>query len=224
MSTWLITGANRGIGLEFVRQLAARNQRVIAVCRNPQAAAEARTIAARTLAADVSNEASLAALAAELGGEPIDVLINNAGVSSETRTLADCTAERLASVLTVNAIGPILTTRALLPRLRDSKRRLIVHISSQLGSIANNTGGSSYGYRASKAAINQLNRSLAAELAPDGFTCLAMHPGWVRTDMGGPNATLSPQQSVASMLGVLDAATPAQNGAFLNFDGTVLPW
>jgi NAD(P)-dependent dehydrogenase (short-subunit alcohol dehydrogenase family) len=100
----------------------------------------------------------------------------------------------------------------------------VCNITSQLGSIGNNTGGSSYGYRASKAALNQMNRSLAAELAGEGFKCLAVHPGWVRTDMGGPNATLSVEESTRQILSTIGRAGAAENGGFFNFDGERLPW
>jgi NAD(P)-dependent dehydrogenase (short-subunit alcohol dehydrogenase family) len=124
----------------------------------------------------------------------------------------------------VNSFAPILVAKAMLANLRAGHRKTIVNISSQLGSITNNTGGSSYGYRASKAALNQLNRSLSNELASERFTCAVVHPGWVRTDMGGSNADLTTEQSVASMVRVFDAFTPARNGSFLNYDGTTLPW
>ena len=168
---------------------------------------------------------SIAGLADRIGPTPIDVLINNAGIASRaSKLLAQLDAEEIAHVLMVNAVAPILVARAVLPNLRAAGRRTIVQITSQLGSIANNTGGSSYGYRASKAALNQLNRSLASELRPDGFACLAIHPGWVKTDMGGTDADLTVEDSVSNMLRVIDGATPAQSGAFLSYDGTPLPW
>lgn len=224
MATYLITGANRGIGLEYATQLRARGETVIATCRDVDKAAELKATGAEVLALDVADEQSISDLGKKLEDRAIDVLINNAGVSSTSKSLADCTKEELAKVLLINSIAPMLVTKAVLPSLKKGSTKLIVHISSQLGSIANNTGGSSYGYRASKAALNQFNRSLSAELAPLGYHTLCMHPGWVRTDMGGPNATLSTEESVRSMLGVISKAREVASGSFLNFDGKPLPW
>ncbi len=226
-STYLITGASRGIGLEFARVLSARGDRVIAAVRDP---AGAKALAAlgsnvRLIQLDVADALSIASLPERIGPAPIDVLINNAGVASRaSKSIAQLEAAELAQVLMINSIAPMLVVRSVLPNLRSGKRRTIIQITSQLGSIANNDGGSSYGYRASKAALNQLNRSLANELRSEAFACLAIHPGWVKTDMGGPGADLTVQQSVAHMLRVIDAATPARSGAFLNYDGAPLPW
>jgi NAD(P)-dependent dehydrogenase (short-subunit alcohol dehydrogenase family) len=200
---------------------------VIATARTPSKATDLAAVQGNIsiVELDVSDPASIAGLATRIGADPIDVLINNAGVASRgSKTLADLKADELASVLMVNAIAPMLVTSALIGRLRESSRKAIVHISSQLGSIANNSGGSSYGYRASKAALNQFNRSLANELRSEGFTCVAIHPGWVRTDMGGSNADLTVQESVAHMARVIDTLRPERSGAFLNYDGTPLPW
>lgn len=224
MATWLITGANRGIGLEMVRQLAARGERVLATARDPGAASELRSLAAHVYPLDVANPLSAADLGGALAGSEIDILVNNAGVSSTSKSIAELDAKEMAGVFAVNAIGPIITTKALLGPLRAGGRKLIVSITSQLGSIANNTGGSTYAYRASKAALNQMNRSLANELASEGFTCVAVHPGWVKTDMGGSAAPLTPEQSVRSMLGVFARLTSRDSGAFLNYDGQPLPW
>jgi NAD(P)-dependent dehydrogenase (short-subunit alcohol dehydrogenase family) len=224
MATWLITGANRGIGLEMVRQLAAKGERVIATARDPGAATELRSIAAQILPLDVASPASVEALGVAIQGLPIDVLVNNAGVSSTSKTLATIDAAEMARVMAINAMGPILTTKAAIDSLRAGSRKVVVHITSQLGSIANNSGGSTYAYRASKAALNQFNRSLSNELAPEGFTCVAIHPGWVKTDMGGPSAHLTPEQSVRSMLGVIATLGVDRSGAFLNYDGQPLPW
>lgn len=224
MSTWLVTGANRGIGMEFVRQLKQQGHTVLATARDPEAAAELRALATRVIPLDVVDPASIASLPTRMGHQPIDVLLNNAGVSSLTKTLASCDPADLTRTFAVNAIGPILVTAAMLPQLRAGAGKRIIHITSQLGSITNNTGGSTYAYRGSKAALNQMNRTLALELAPDGFTCIAIHPGWVLTDMGGPHAHLPPEKSVSSMLAVFDKLSPADNGRFLNYDGTPLPW
>ncbi|MBI1191032.1 MAG: SDR family NAD(P)-dependent oxidoreductase [Tepidisphaera sp.] len=220
--TYVVTGASRGIGLEFCRQLSKRGERVIGVTRSPAPALA--ELGVRTELADVTNPAQVAALGQRLAGEAVDVLINNAGVSSKANRLDDLSLEELARVFAVNASSPLVVTRAMMPGLRAGARRLIINISSQLGSITNNTGGSSYPYRASKAALNMLTVSLANELRPEGFTCVTVHPGWVQTDMGGPNATLTPPQAVASMLGVFDKLTAGDTGRFLNYDGKTLPW
>ncbi len=222
--TWLITGANRGIGLEYAKQLAARGETVIAACRDPQKAGDLGKVGVRVVKLNVIDEDSCHQLAETLRGTAIDVLVNNAGVSSTTNTLAAVTKAAMLEVLTVNTISPLLVTKALLPNLQAGKLKRIVNISSQLGSIANNTGGSSYGYRASKTALNQINRSMSHELAPDGFTCIAMHPGWVQTDMGGPKAPILPAQAVSSLLKTIDGLSTKNSGQFLNFDGSEWPW
>ena len=222
--TVLVTGATRGIGLELVKQLIARGDRVIGTARSEAKAGALRDLRARVVELDAASATSIAGLGERLGGEAIDVLINNAGVSSSSKTLSVLDAAELQGVMFVNAIAPMLVTKAVIANLRSGKGKLVCQITSQLGSIANNTGGSSYGYRASKAALNQMNRSLAAELGGEGFVCVAVHPGWVRTDMGGPNATLSVEDSARQILGTLDRATPTDNGGFFNYDGAVLPW
>jgi NAD(P)-dependent dehydrogenase (short-subunit alcohol dehydrogenase family) len=224
-STILITGANRGIGLELVRRLKGRGDRVIGTARNPGKAKELAALADEVVELDVTDRKQIARLSKSVGRDGLDVLINNAGVASRrTGKLETLDEDEFEEVFRVNALAPMLVTRALLPALRAGRRKIVMNISSQLASIANNTGGSSYAYRASKSALNQLNRCLHNELSPEGFVCLAVHPGWVRTDMGGPEAHLSVEESVAGLLGVLDAAGPRTSGGFWNYDGTALPW
>jgi NAD(P)-dependent dehydrogenase (short-subunit alcohol dehydrogenase family) len=163
-------------------------------------------------------------LGAALRGQAIDVLINNAGVSSETRSLAACTQDQLVRDFTINSISPVLVTKAVLPSLKMGSRRVVVSITSKLGSISQNTGGSSYGYRASKAALNMFNASMALELKQEGFICVVMHPGWVKTDMGGAGAPLTPEQSVGSMIRVIGELMPRDTGMFKNYDGGEIPW
>lgn len=223
-TSFFITGCTRGIGLEFCRQLTARGDDVTATARDPVNAGELTSLPLRIVGLDVADRFSLEALADSTSEEPIDVLINNAGVSSSSAKLADLDQAELLRVFTINSIAPMLVAKALLPRLRIGSRKLIVNISSQLASIANNSGGSSYGYRASKTALNQFNRSLSNELSPQGFTCVVVHPGWVQTDMGGANATLTPTQSVKNLIALIDRLTPEDSGKFFNFDGKSLPW
>lgn len=226
MPTYLITGANRGLGLEFARQLSTRGKEtvILGTAREPGEATDLARLVHEVLPLDVADPDSHAALAEALAGRPVDVLINNAGVSSEANRLEKLTLEELQRVFTINAFAPLLITRALIRNLRAGERRTVFNITSQLGSIANNTGGSSYPYRASKTALNQLTVSLAHELKGEGFTCVVVHPGWVQTDMGGPNATLTPEQSIEGMLKLLDRLKPEDTGRFFQYDGKNLPW
>lgn len=224
MPTYFVTGCTRGIGLEFARQLSARGDDVLASARDPERAGELSTLPLQIVGLDVSDRWSIENLAEPSGERPIDVLINNAGVSSASKTLGDCDFDELGRVFTINSLAPVMVAKALLPSLRLGQRRVIVNISSQLGSITNNTGGSSYGYRGSKAALNMFTTCMASELKGEGFTCVSLHPGWVRTDMGGPEAPLTPEQSVSGLLGVIDRLTPADNGKFLTYEGKPLLW
>jgi NAD(P)-dependent dehydrogenase (short-subunit alcohol dehydrogenase family) len=221
----LITGANRGIGLELAKAIIARGDTVIGTVRHGSDASELAACGAKVIELDVADQASVDALGSALSNHaPVDVLINNAGVSSELRTLESCTASEFARIFAINAAGPVMVARAALASLERGSRRLIVNISSQLGSIRNNAGGSSYGYRASKAALNMLTVTMANELRPRGFTCVTMHPGWVRTRMGGDQAPLLPPQAAAMILAQIDSFTPADSGSFRNYDGSTLPW
>lgn len=225
MPTYLITGANRGLGLEFARQLSKREGvTILATAREPAKATELARLVHEVIALDVQDEASIAALGQKLRDRPVDVLINNAGVSSDQKTVESLTQAELRRVFDINAFGPMLVTRAAMPALRVGQGRKVFNITSMLGSIANNSGGSSYAYRASKAALNQLTVSLANELRSDGFTCVVVHPGWVKTDMGGPSAPLTTEQSVAAMLKLLDGLKPGDSGKYFNYDGGTLPW
>ena len=222
-STWLVTGGNRGIGLAFARELARRGERVLATARDPEKASELEKTGARVERLDVSDVESIAGLAGRLGQTPIDVLIHNAGRGGGASAIAKVDPGELAAFFAVNAIGPMLLTRALLPNLERGRRRTVVGITSGLASIALSNGGW-YGYRASKAALNMFHRTLAAELAPKGFTCVVLSPGWVKTDMGGPGATLSPERSVRGMLEVIDRLTPKESGGFFDHRGAEQPW
>lgn len=225
-STYVVTGASRGIGQEFARQLAARGEHVIATVRSMDKAAALHALGpnVRVLPLDVADPASIKTFGHALANEKIDVLINNAGVRSVSRTIADLDATEMREVMMVNAVAPMLVVQALLTPLRAGQRKTIVQITSQLASIANNTGGSTYAYRASKAALNQFNKSLANELVAEGFTAVAVHPGWVATDMGGAHAPMTPPDSVRHLLRTIDRLTIADTGHFLNYDGTPLPW
>lgn len=226
MPTYFITGANRGLGLEFARQLSQRKDgtTILATAREPEKAADLARLVHEVIPLDVADAASIAALGDHVKGRPIDVLINNAGVSSKSPSIEKLEPEELAHVFAVNAIGAMLVTKALMASLRAGQRKTVFNITSQLGSIGNNKGGSSYGYRGSKAALNMLTVCLANELRGEGFTCVVAHPGWVQTDMGGPNATLKPEESIAALLKIIDGLKPADSGKFFNYDGGTLPW
>jgi NAD(P)-dependent dehydrogenase (short-subunit alcohol dehydrogenase family) len=168
----------------------------------------------------------VAALAASLAKEPIDLLINNAGqgVGVEGGSLGGLKVDDFDRIMQVNAIGPVRVTQALLPNLRAGRGKTIVGISSILGSIESNRDGGYYGYRESKAALDMFMRSLAGELKGDGFICIALIPGWVKTDMGGPDAPLTPEESVRGMRKVLDGLKPKDSGKLWSYDGSIIPW
>ena len=223
--TVLITGANRGLGLEFARQYADAGWRVIGTARKPEKAKELADLGVRLMQLDVADAASVAKLAADLDDQPIDLLINNAGMANrDGMSFETLSFEGIERVLQVNTIGPMRVTRALLPHLRLGKGKQIVHITSGLGSIEENTEGGFYGYRESKAALNMFNRSLAVNLKEEGFTCVVMSPGWVRTDMGGPQAKLSPEESITGMKKVIDGLSAEDTGTFQSWDGTIRAW
>lgn len=223
--TVLVTGANRGLGLEFAKQYRAAGWSVVGTAREPDAATELQALGVRVEALDVTSGASVAALAQRLRDQPIDLLINNAGVGiAEMVPLQDVDLDEYERVLQVNTIGPVRVTQALLPNLRAGQGKLVVSISSGLGSIANNADAGYWAYRESKAALNMFMRSLAVELEPEGFICIPMSPGWVKTDMGGPDATLTPEQSIGGMRKVIDGLKPQDSGKFFKHDGSTVPW
>lgn len=222
--TVLITGANRGIGLELTRQYAADGWQVIATARRPDAADDLRDLEVTVVQLDVTNQASVENLAADLDGLSIDVLINNAGVLSLERSIVGIDFEEFNQAMAVNTVGPIRVTQALLPNLRSGKMKKIINTSSIAGSISLNTSVGYYGYSESKAALNMFTRSLAAELQPEGFICVVIHPGWVQTDMGGANATVSVTSSASGIRSVIANLTMDHNGEFWTFDGQKLPW
>jgi NAD(P)-dependent dehydrogenase (short-subunit alcohol dehydrogenase family) len=222
--TVLVTGANRGLGLEFARQYKEAGWWVIGTARNPDDAEELKALDVQVVQLDVADQASVDRMAAELDGQPIDLLINNAGIFPRVGKIEEIDFDDYNRTLAVNTLGPVRVTRALLPNLRQGKLKMIAGLSSNLGSIAENTRGSFYGYRESKAALNMFTRTLAAELGPEGFTCVVLTPGWVQTDMGGPDAPLQPSQSVSGMRAALAKLTPEDNGTFWSYDGSQMPW
>ncbi len=220
----LITGANRGLGLEFARQYTADGWYVIGTARKPDTATELKALGVTVLQLDVADPESVAALAAQLENKPIDMLINNAGIFPRFASLAETEFDSVELMLSVNVMGPMRVTQALLPNLQAGDQKMIVNISSSLGSIENNGSGRWYGYRESKAALNMFSKTLAVELAEAGFTSIALHPGWVRTDMGGPTANLAPEESVTGMRSVIEKVTFEDSGTYWGYDGEQVAW
>src|SRR5215475_11952802 len=220
MPTVLVTGANRGLGLEFVRQYAANGWRVLAACRKPAAAAELKDIMGdvQVHALDMREDTQIPALAMTLAREPIDILINNAGVIGPREHFGKTETQAWLDVFHVNSIAPAHMAEAFVDHLERGQRKLIVNITSKMGSITDNTSGGSYVYRTSKAALNMVARTLAVDLASRGITVVLFHPGWVRTDMGGPGALITPKESVSAMRDKISTLGPADNGKFFNFD------
>ncbi len=222
--TVVVTGANRGLGLELCRQLAAAGAEVIGTARQLQTALDLRALEVRAEVLDVSSAASVGEFAQRLAETAVDVLINNAGKGGSGSGVADLDLAETEEFFVVNTLGPLRVTQALLPNLRRGRERKVIQITSRMGSLADNREGGYYGYRASKAALNMINRTLALELGGQGFVCALLHPGWVRTRMGGMQAPLSPADSVRGMLRVVRHLTRSDNGAFLDYTGQPLPW
>jgi NAD(P)-dependent dehydrogenase (short-subunit alcohol dehydrogenase family) len=226
--TVLVTGANRGLGRAIAARFVAGGARVLGTYRRygGEASIPAGVV---PLQVDVASDLLVGEFVAKLD-EPIDVLVNNAGAASIARSrrdeppLAELTRNEFLWLLGVNAVAPLLLTRALLPHLRRGTRRTIVNVSSDLGSIALNDIGGRYAYRSSKAALNMITKSLAIDLAGEGFTCFAWHPGWLRTDMGGPEAPGSAEEAADGLYELLQRPDPARNGGFFDYRGEPLPW
>ncbi len=221
----LVTGASRGIGLELVRQLAARGEAVHAAVRDPDSTA-LRAVAGVTLhRLDVNDDASVASLARELADTPLDLVINNAGVyGGSQQSLRGVDYADAAKTYETNALGPLRVSLALLPNLRRGAGKRLAHITSGMGSIADNTSGGFYSYRMAKAALNMMSRSLAVDLRGDKIISVVVNPGWVQTDMGGPGAPTPVAESARGILRVIDEATLVDSGEFLDYKGGRYPW
>jgi NAD(P)-dependent dehydrogenase (short-subunit alcohol dehydrogenase family) len=223
MPTLFITGASRGLGLEFTRRYAADGWQVIAACRDPDGASELRALGVEVVALDMTALDNVADAAALVGDRPLDLVIANAGTygpSDLTNREAGAEFER---VLTVNTVAPTLLALALASHVERAGGKMIA-ISSQMGSIADNSIGGSTAYRASKAGLNAAWRSLSVDFKGRDLTMAMLHPGWVRTDMGGPDASISVEESIAGMREVIGGLTRDQSGSFFNYDGKRLPW
>jgi len=240
MSTVLITGANRGLGLEFVRQYAADGWKVIAACRTPSKAAELQAITKahkniRVETLDVGDLKSITALAKRLKGEAIDVLINNAGILSganpsmsavkndKSQSFGSIDPDAWLQVMRVNVLAPLKITEAFVTHVAQSEQRKIVMISSGWGSIERMDGGW-YAYRPSKAMLNAVTKNLAADLKDHKICVVSFSPGWVQTDMGGKEADITPETSITSMRKTIARLGMKQSGGFFNREGEIYPW
>ena len=227
MPTVFVTGCSRGIGLELARQYAADGWTVLATVRDAVGAEAVAQLDGdvSVFDLDISDPASIAILSERTRGAAIDLLINNAALYGPRATkLGAIHYPAWHDVLTANTLGPIRVVEAFLDHLRAGEGRTIVSLTSKAGSIADNRSGGGYIYRSSKAALNAAMKSVAVDLAPEGFRVAVLHPGWVRTDMGGPNALIDTAVSVAGMRRVIEELTPADSGRFFNYDGKEIPW
>ncbi len=234
MPTVLITGANRGLGLEYARQYAAEDWQVIATARDPENAHELNVLDnTEVIALDVADQGSIDNLGKALEDRALTHVISNAGVfGPHKQTFADMDYEGWHKMLRVNTLAPMHLAKVVLPNLLAAKEASekgyevpkLAFMSSRLGSIAEFEGGGYYAYNSSKAALNMVAHGIAAQLKPQGIVTLILHPGWVQTDMGGPGAPLKPQESITGLRKVIMGATLDQTGKFLDYQGKELPW
>lgn len=231
MSNVLITGANRGLGLEFVRQYAHLGWNVIATCRNPDKATELVKLAESTGSVrvhemDVTAHDRIDALASELHDLSLDLFIANAGVYGDSthNGFGQIDYDVWRQSFEANVFGAVKVAEAFSPQLSRAENSLIAVVSSLMGSIDDNTSGGSLYYRSSKAALNAAMKSLAIDLQPSGIGVLIFHPGWVRTDMGGPHALIDAEKSVSGMVNQIEAFDISDSGSFIKYDGSLMPW
>ena len=226
MPTVLLTGAARGLGREFTKIYAGRGWQVLACARRPDGLAGVKgDVQPHPL--DVTDYAAVKSLAGKLAGEAIDVLICNAGIGGgrdqRGQVLGAFDIDGMRRIFEVNALAPLVMAEAFVDHVVRSRQKKLIAMTSDLGSLAGNYGGR-YAYRASKAALNMEWNCLAKDLGAKGAICVALHPGWVQTDMGGSAATLAIDRSVPSMVRVIDGLKPSDNGRYLSYDGSELPW
>jgi NAD(P)-dependent dehydrogenase (short-subunit alcohol dehydrogenase family) len=228
----LVTGANRGLGLEFVRQLLARGDRVLAACRHPAKAIDLNHLLAdqsdrlHVCQVEMADPDSIAMLGREAGSvfDGLDLLINNAGMNVSGERFGSVAGDALASTLRTNTIGPFLLTQALAPLLTKGTKAVVANISSQLGSIARTDSFYTPSYAISKAALNMATVLLSHGMAATGVSVIALHPGWVKTDMGGAGAPLVAKDAVSGLLDVIDTLKPEDSGKFMDYLGRTMPW
>ncbi|MED5385272.1 MAG: SDR family oxidoreductase [Pseudomonadota bacterium] len=230
MATVLITGTNRGIGLEFVKQFLARGDTLLATCRDIASATELDRLKVNNeklqiFELDVSSQESMESLPEKLEGQAIDIFINNAGVyGPRDSEFGNVSTGEWAKVFQINAKAPMILTQLLIENLHDGFEKKLIYISSKMGSIDDNKGGGSYVYRSSKAALNAVAKCIAVDLGNSGYSVAVLHPGWVQTDMGGPNALIDTGTSVSDMIDVIDNLNTQNSGSFFNYDGVIIPW
>lgn len=234
MTTVLITGANRGLGLGFVKHYLKNGNTVIATCREPENARDLSALSNQhpdtlsIIALNVSDDKSIAQFKATLSDTPIDLYINNAGIygpkDGVSHVLGGCNYDQWRQVMEVNVLAAMKMVETLIDNLRAGKDKKIVVLSSKMGSMTDNTSGGSYLYRSSKAAVNAVMKSLAEDLRDEHFSVASFHPGWVRTDMGGPNGLIDIDESIAGMTRVIAQLTPDNSGQFWNYDGSHIGW
>ena len=230
MTNVLVTGANRGLGLGFVTNYLGKNVNVVSTTRELKSSKELLALKEKfpnnleIFELDLLKEGAGYALANFLGDRPIDILINNAGVGSTNQHLQAVSPKPWLEVLKVNLIAPLMVTQSIIDNVKKGSDKKIYFLSSQLGSIADNTSGGMYIYRSSKTGLNQIVKSLSVDLKPQGITVVSLHPGWVKTDMGGPNAPVSIDESIEGMMQVIYSTDIRDTGRFLNYDGKELPW
>ncbi|WP_193161121.1 SDR family oxidoreductase [Microbulbifer hainanensis] len=228
--TILITGSNRGIGLEMTRQFADDGWQVLACCRDVPGAHELRALRekyahVRLFQLDVTRYDQMTALSKALWDQPIDILVNNAGYyGPKGVAFGQVDVDEWRKVLESNTIAPYKMAETFARNVADSERRVMAVLSSKVGSIADNTSGGGYIYRTSKTAVNQVVKSLSIDLREQGVSVMALHPGWVKTQMGGPNALISVEESVAGLKKLLLGADLEHSGRFYNYDGSEIPW
>jgi NAD(P)-dependent dehydrogenase (short-subunit alcohol dehydrogenase family) len=229
MKSVFITGANRGLGLEFCRQYLKQGWKVMASCRNPETAHDliqlSEKFALDIYPLDLSDETALKRVAVNLQGKPLDLLINNAGVyGGSPQDLAHCYTNQWLDTFAVNTIAPAKLTHALLPNLRLSEGSKVAFLTSKMGSMSDNSSGGAYIYRSSKAALNAVIKSLSIDLAAENIAVAALHPGWVKTDMGGPNGLINAEQSVSGLRQVIDQLSVANTGCFVDYQNQPIAW
>jgi len=229
--TLVITGANRGIGLEFTRQYAAEGWRVYAGCRQPERAEALNRLAAASDGRvsvhplDVTRATHIQALAAVVGDAPVDLLLNNAGSYGPDSVRFGHTDEAAwIENFRTNVIGPMKMMETLADNVARSELKRIASLTSKMGSMEDNRSGGAYIYRSGKAALNAVMKSAAIDLAPRGIIAVLLHPGWVRTDMGGPHGEIDAETSVRGMRGILARLRAEDAGSFFDIDGTLIPW
>jgi NAD(P)-dependent dehydrogenase (short-subunit alcohol dehydrogenase family) len=224
MTTVMITGTNRGLGLEFVRQYKADGAYVIACCRHPAHADSLNRLGVRVMELDISDPTSIAVLATTLKGSPIDILVSNAGIwGPEAQSADTCNPDAVIETLRVNAVAPFRLAQAFKSNLQAGRDRKLAVLTSKMGSISDSSG-SAIAYRASKAALNMIMHTVAKDWARDGILVGILHPGWVRTDMGGPNAPLDAKTAVTGLRARIAELSAQTSGHFLDYSGKEIDW